>query len=68
MKLIFAIATVLCGLLLSPPTFAEDGIKTVIKGEMTAQQGGASLFIEGFGMTEKGGLTLTRVVLVWKPP
>ncbi|SMC87379.1 TlpA family protein disulfide reductase [Pedobacter nyackensis] len=60
MNKIFAIAAVLCGLAISPPTFAEDGAKTVIKGQMSSQQGGASLFIEGFGLTQKGRTNYTN--------
>ncbi|MBB2151381.1 TlpA disulfide reductase family protein [Pedobacter gandavensis] len=54
MKKIFAIATILYSLAISTAAFAEEGLKTLVKGEMTVQEGAASLFIEGFSLTQKG--------------
>ncbi|WP_316841270.1 TlpA disulfide reductase family protein [Pedobacter gandavensis] len=54
MKKILAIAAALCGLTLSSGAFAEEGGKTLVKGEMSVQDGAASLFVEGFGMSQKG--------------
>ncbi|WP_316836609.1 TlpA disulfide reductase family protein [Pedobacter nutrimenti] len=60
MRKIFAIAAILCGLTMSCSVFAEEGIKTLVKGDMTVQQGGASLFIEGYAMVQKGKANFTR--------
>ncbi|WP_316748145.1 TlpA disulfide reductase family protein [Pedobacter gandavensis] len=60
MKKILAVVVAFCGLTLSSGAFAEEGIKTGIKGELSVQEGGVSLFVEGFGMTQKGRSPLKK--------
>lgn len=54
MKIIFTIATVLCGML-SHPAFAEDGVKTTIKGELSVSGGIVNLFRNDFSPQRVGG-------------
>lgn len=60
MKKLILYAALICGLGSSLPILADEGIKTVVKGEMSGLNGGASLFIEDFGMIQKGRANYTN--------
>lgn len=60
MKKLILYAALICGLGSSLPILADEGVKTVVKGEMSGLRGGASLFIEDFGMIQKGRANYTN--------
>jgi len=60
MKKLILYAALICGLGSSLPILADEGVKTVVKGEMSGLKGAASLFIEDFGMIQKGRANYTN--------
>ncbi|WP_029278740.1 TlpA family protein disulfide reductase [Pedobacter borealis] len=60
MKKLILYAALICGLGSSLPILADEGLKTVVKGEMSGLKGGASLFIEDFAMIQKGRTNYTN--------
>lgn len=60
MKKLILYAALICGLGSSLPILADEGVKTVVKGEMSGLKGGASLFIEDFAMIQKGRANYTN--------
>lgn len=60
MKRLIIYAALICGLGRSSPVLADNGLKTVVKGEMSVSNGGASLFIQDFSMIQKGMVNFTN--------
>ncbi|WP_316794117.1 TlpA disulfide reductase family protein [Pedobacter frigoris] len=60
MKKLILYAALICGLGSSLPVLAKEGNKTTVSGEMTVQQGNASLFIQDFAMIQKGRTSFVK--------
>lgn len=55
------------GISLSLVSYALDGGKTSVKGEMSVAQGNATLFLEGFGMTQRGAASFVNGQFTMEP-